>query len=102
MLVPLARGAYNDLVPSPSANGSRGGPRIAGGMSRFGIVFMIVLGIYLAYRFWWMGYQFGESMGWSGPLVAATTCLSLLAFAGGGLWWATRQGPRKGGPSGPR
>ncbi len=72
-------------------------PRNADGMNRLGIVFMIALAIYLAYRFWWMGYKLGESMGWGGPLVAATTCLGLLAFAGGGLWWATRQGPRKGG-----
>lgn len=94
----LSGGAYNGRITVESDEQvAKAAPRIAVGMNRLGMVFMVALGVYLAYRFWWMGWKFGESMGWSGPLVAATTCLSLLAFAGGGLYWATRQGPRSGG-----
>ncbi len=61
-------------------------------MSRYvGLFVLVGFVIYLAYRFWWMGYKVG------GPVVAAGVCLSLLVVGGLGLWWATRQdtGPRR-------
>lgn len=63
-------------------------------MNRLWLVLFVLLSIYLAYRFWTMGYQLGEVTGWGGTLVASSTCLGMLAFVGGGLWWASRQGPR--------
>jgi hypothetical protein len=58
-------------------------------MSRqLGLLVLVGFAVYLAYRFWAIGYRLG------GPLLAAGVCGGLLLFGGLGLWWATRQPPQ--------